>query len=159
MPGQITLVDLGDALLGQFSDKAHGYALDKLTEAGADVRLRVGVTAIHPDEVQFNDGSVISTRTVVWGGESRGLRSRRPLDPPQVAVVASTCPGPHGGRLPRCLCRGRCREHPSGEDGAALPQLGSVAQQSGKWAGQNIVRELHGEPTKPLSTRTRALWR
>jgi NADH:ubiquinone reductase (H+-translocating) len=39
---------------------------------------------------------------------------------------------------------------PSGEDGAALPQLGSVAQQSGKWAGQNILRELHGEPTKPF---------
>jgi hypothetical protein len=40
VPGQITLVDLGDALLGQFSDKAHKYALKKLTEAGAEVRLR-----------------------------------------------------------------------------------------------------------------------
>ena len=91
VPGQITLVDLGNALLGQFSDKAHEYALEKLTEAGADVRLGVGVTSIHPDEVQFNDGSAIPTRTVVWGGGSRGLRSRRPLDPPRVAVVASTC--------------------------------------------------------------------
>jgi NADH:quinone reductase (non-electrogenic) len=33
VPGQITLVDRGNALLGQFSDKAHGYALEKLTEA------------------------------------------------------------------------------------------------------------------------------
>jgi NADH:ubiquinone reductase (H+-translocating) len=29
--------------------------------------------------------------------------------------------------------------------GAALPQLGSVAQQSGKWAARNIVRELRGQ--------------
>ena len=90
LPGQITVVDRGNALLGQFSDKAHEYALEKLTEAGAQVRLGVGVTAVHPDRVQFDDGSTISARTVVWGGESRGLRSRRPPDLLQVAVVAST---------------------------------------------------------------------
>src|SRR5215212_7833785 len=49
VPGQITLVDLGDALLGQFSDKARKYALKKLTEAGAEVRLGVGVTSIDLD--------------------------------------------------------------------------------------------------------------
>ena len=68
LPGQITLVDLGDVLLGQFSGKAHEYALEKLTEAGAEVRLGVGVTAVHPDGVQVDDGSAISTRTVVRGG-------------------------------------------------------------------------------------------
>ena len=111
VPGQITLVDLGDALLGQFSDKAHEYALKKLTEAGAEVRLGVGVTSIHPDRVQFNDGSAISTRTVVWGGGSRGLRwpDRRPL--PRSRWPPRRPPGPHGGRLPGCLCRGRRREH------------------------------------------------
>ena len=46
---------------------------------------------------------------------------------------------------------------PSGENGAALPQLGSVAQQSGKWAGQNIVRELHGEPTKPFAYKDKGI--
>ena len=151
VPGQITLVDRGDALLGQFSDKAHEYALEKLTEAGAQVRLGVGVTAIHPDGVQFNDGSAISTRTVVWGGGESG------------SAVAQTA-GPslgRGGRLdvrpdltvagyPGVYAVGDVANIPSGEDGAALPQLGSVAQQSGKWAAQNIVRELHGEPTKPF---------
>ena len=38
-PGQITIVDRGPALLGQFSSKAHEYAHRKLTEAGADVKL------------------------------------------------------------------------------------------------------------------------
>jgi NADH:ubiquinone reductase (H+-translocating) len=151
VPGQITLVDRGDALLGQFADKAHGYALEKLTEAGAQVRLGVGVTAVHPDSVQFNDGSAISTRTVVWGGGESG------------SAVAQTA-GPslgRGGRLdvrpdltvagyPGVYAVGDVANIPSGEDGVALPQLGSVAQQSGKWAAQNILRELHGEPTKPF---------
>ena len=39
---------------------------------------------------------------------------------------------------------------PYGENGAALPQLGSVAQQSGKWAAQNILREIRGKPTEPF---------
>ena len=89
VPGQITLVDRGNALLGQFSDKAHGYALEKLTEAGADVRLGVGVTAVHPDGVQFDDGSAISTRTVVWGGGESGS-----------AVAQASGPSPdRGGRV------------------------------------------------------------
>jgi NADH:ubiquinone reductase (H+-translocating) len=151
VPGQITLVDRGDALLGQFADKAHGYALEKLTEAGAEVRLGVGVTSIQPDRVQLNDGSVISTRTVVWGGGESG------------SAVAQTA-GPslgRGGRLdvrpdltvagyPGVYAVGDVANIPSGEDGVALPQLGSVAQQSGRWAAQNILRELHGEPTKPF---------
>jgi NADH dehydrogenase len=39
---------------------------------------------------------------------------------------------------------------PSGDNGRALPQLGSVAQQSGKWAAQNIVRDLRGERAQPF---------
>ena len=150
VPGKITLVDLGDALLGQFPDKAHEYALEKLTEAGADVRLGVGVTAVHPDRVQFNDGSAISTRTVVWGGGE------------SASAIAQTA-GPsrgRGGRIdvrpdlsvagyPRTYAVGDVANIPSGDD-TALPQLGSVAQQSGKWAAENILRELRGKPTEPF---------
>ncbi len=151
MPGQITLVDRGDALLGQFSDKAHEYALKKLTEAGAEVRLGVGVTAVHPDGVQLDDGSAISTETVIWGGGESGS-----------AVAQSTGPTPgRGGRLdvrpdlavagyPGAYAVGDVANIPSGDDAASLPQLGSVAQQSGKWAGENILRELHGKPTEPF---------
>ncbi len=151
VPGQITLVDRGDALLGQFSDKAHGYALKKLTEAGAGVRLGAGVSAVQPDGVQFEDGSAISTRTVVWGGGESGSA---------VAQTAGPSPG-RGGRLevqpdltvagyPGTYAVGDVANIPHGDDAVVLPQLGSVAQQSGKWAGRNIRRELDGKPTEPF---------
>ncbi len=38
---------------------------------------------------------------------------------------------------------------PSG-DGRFYPQLGSVAQQSGRWAAENILREHRGSSTKPF---------
>jgi hypothetical protein len=111
----------------------------------------VGVTEVHPDGVQFNDGSAISTRTVVWGGGESGSA---------VAQAAGPSPG-RGGRLdvrpdltvagyPGTYAVGDVANIPYGDDAAALPQLGSVAQQSGKWAAQNILRELHGNPTEPF---------
>ena len=148
--GKITIVDRSPALLGQFSSKAHDYALAKLTEVGADVKLAVGVTAVHPDRVEFDDNTTIPARTVVWGGGE------------SAAAVAHTA-GPvlgRGGRLdvrpdltidgcPGVYAVGDVANIPSTE-GTALPQLGSVAQQSGVWAAQNILRERGGMSTKPF---------
>jgi NADH dehydrogenase len=151
-PGRITLVDRGDVLLGQFSRKAHTYAHDKLTAAGATLRLHTGVTAVHPDRVELDDGSAIATRTVIWGGGESGAA---------VAAGAGPAPG-RGGRLdvqpdlavpgyPGVYAVGDVANIPSRDDeGRALPQLGSVAQQSGRWAGRNIVRELRGQHTEPF---------
>ena len=36
------------------------------------------------------------------------------------------------------------------QHGHVLPQLGSVAQQSGAWAAHNIVANLSGKPTRPF---------
>jgi NADH dehydrogenase len=158
-PAQITLVDRGDALLGQFSSKAHQYALDKLTEAGAEVRLGVGVTAVHGDRVEFDDGSSILTRTVVWGGGESGA---------EIAQGAGPAPG-RGGRInvlpdltvpgcPGSYAIGDVANIPSqGDPQTPLPQLGSVAQQSGTWAGKNILRELAGERTEPFAYKDKGI--
>jgi len=150
--GKITIVDRSPALLGQFSSKAHDYALAKLTEVGADVKLAVGVTAVHPDRVEFDDNTTIPTRTVVWGGGE------------SAAAVAHTA-GPvlgRGGRLdvrpdltidgyPGVYAVGDVANIPSADEGApTLPQLGSVAQQSGRWAAENILHEMRQKPAKPF---------
>ena len=38
----------------------------------------------------------------------------------------------------------------SGADGNPLPQLASVAEQSGKWCARNIAADIAGEPRKPF---------
>jgi NADH dehydrogenase len=152
VPGQITIVDHGSALLGQFSSKAHHYAVKKLTEAGAEIKLESGVTAVHPDHVEFADGSTVPARTVVWGGGESGSA---------IAQTAGSVPG-RGGRIdvspdltvkgfPGVYAVGDVANIPSDDEGGpAFPQLGSVAQQSGLWAAENILRERRGEATKPF---------
>jgi NADH dehydrogenase len=150
-PGRITLVDRGDALLGAFSDKSHEYAHERLTEQGAEPRLGTGVSAVHADRVEFDDGSSIRTRTVIWGGGE------------SAASVVADVPGlptGRGGRvdvLPDLTVEGHPHVYAVGDvanipgkDGTILPQLGSVAQQSGAWAAANILRELHGDKAKPF---------
>src|SRR4051794_32921915 len=150
--GKITIVDRAPMLLGQFSSTAHDYALRKLTEAGAAVKLEIGVTAVHPDRVEFDDGTTIPARTVVWGGGESASAVAQTLGP----VLG------RGGRLnvrpdltvdgyPGVYAVGDVANIPSGDDGVpTLPQLGSVAQQSGRWAAENILRERGQKTAKPF---------
>jgi NADH dehydrogenase len=158
-PGRIIIVDHGSALLGQFSSKAHHYAVKKLTDAGVQIELESSVTAVYADHVEFGDGSTVPARTVVWGGGESGS---------VVAQTAGPVPG-RGGRIdvlpdltvegfPGVYAVGDVANIPSDDKGGpALPQLGSVAQQSGLWAAENIFRERRGEPTKPFAYKDKGI--
>ena len=149
-PASVHLVDHGQALLAPFSGKSHEYALDKLTEFGVTVTFGTAVTQVGDDVVQLSDGRSLPTRTVIWGGGESAS-----------AVAGTTgAPAGRGGRIdvgadlfvpgfPGVLAVGDVANIP-GADGKALPQLGSVAQQSGKWAAGNIVRIEKGKPTRPF---------
>jgi NADH dehydrogenase len=146
----VHLVDHGKALLGPFSDKSHEYALRKVTEFGVQVSFGVAVTEVGTDSVTLSDGTTLPTTTVIWcGGESASA----------VADSAGAKPG-RGGRIDvapdlsvpgfdNVWAVGDVANIP-GPDERSLPQLGSVAQQSGRWLGHNIRRTIDGEPTKPF---------
>jgi NADH dehydrogenase len=149
-PARVVLVDRGTALLAPFTDAAHHYAHGHLTGVGVEVRLGTGVAAVHPDRVELDDGTAIPTRTVVWGGGE----SAAPI------VLDAGVPTGRGGRvdvaadlgvpgLPGVYAVGDAANIP-GPDGRTLPQLGSVAQQSGRAAGANVLRERRGAPTEPF---------
>ena len=114
-PGQITIVDRGPALLGPFSEKAHKYVAEKLTEVGATIRLKTGVSAVHEDRVDLDDGSShpssdrgLGRGRVGCGGRPDGRPSDRPRWP------AGRAAGPDSRRIPRRLRGRRRRQHPRG---------------------------------------------
>src|SRR4051794_34498751 len=128
---RIHLVDLGPSLLGPFSEKAHDYVAKVLHRKGVHLHLGTAVTEVGPGHVTLGDGTTIRTRCVVWGG---GIKA-----PP----VAAACglPQGRGGRIdvqpdltvegfPGVYVVGDAANVP-GTGGTALPQLGSVALQTG----------------------------
>jgi NADH dehydrogenase len=151
--GSVHIVDRGSALLGQFSDKAHTYAKQKLTREDVTLHLGRGVTRVHADGVELDDGTSITAKTVIWAGGESGA---------DIAQGCGPAPG-RGGRIdvrtdltvegyPGVFAVGDVANVPSGPgtDAETLPQLGSVAQQSGAWAAQNIIRARQGAQLKPF---------
>jgi NADH dehydrogenase len=79
VPGQITIVDHGSALLGQFSSKAHHYAVKKLTDAGRRSSSSQASPRFIPIMSSSRTAALSGSGSGVGGGES-GQRSRKPLD-------------------------------------------------------------------------------
>jgi NADH:ubiquinone reductase (H+-translocating) len=61
------LVDIAPAVLPELGPELGRLALDLLQERGVDVRLQVSVESVDAHTVRLTDGSVIATRTLVWG--------------------------------------------------------------------------------------------
>jgi len=147
---RIYLIDHGPVVLAAFSEKAHDYAAKKLEHKGVILKLSTGVSEVSADSVTLSDGSKIPTRTVVWAG---GLQA------PEMIGKVGLGQG-RGGRLtaepdltvedhPRVYAIGDVANIPD-HDGNALPQLGSVALQAGRWAGGNILADHAGKPRRPF---------
>jgi NADH:ubiquinone reductase (H+-translocating) len=154
---KVILVDLGHTLLGGFSPEAGEYAARQLQHRGVQLRLGVGVTEVAADHVTLADGTTIPTRLVVWGGGEKA----------SPVVEASGLPLGRGGRIdvqpdltvpghPNIYAIGDAANIPYGDE-PALPQLGSVAQQAGRWAGDNIVAAAHGKATTPFHYRDKGI--
>jgi NADH dehydrogenase len=148
---QIHLVDHGDALLKPFSDKAHGYVAKVLEEKGVKVHLGTGVQEVGTGHAMLSNGTTIATRCVIWGG---GIQAAA------VAADGGLAQG-RGGRVdvegdltlaghPGVYVIGDVANIPEA-GGGALPQLGSVALQSGHWAADNIRADFEGKPRKPFN--------
>jgi NADH:ubiquinone reductase (H+-translocating) len=147
----ITLVDAGPELFGMFKPKLREYARTALTERTVEVRSNEQVGAVSATRVTLKSGEVLKTHTLVWGaglqgnpivqslgidlerGNRVGMDSALTLaDHPEVYVVGDIA----------------AIHDPKSEQ--VLPQLGSVALQSGEHAGETIARRIKDKKTKPF---------
>jgi NADH dehydrogenase len=147
---RVYLVDLVHHLLNGFSEKSQAYAAEVLAKRGVELRLGSAVKDVTPTHVRLADGSQIRARIVIWAGGLKAASLAEHLDVKQG----------HGGRLdvePDFTLKG----HPGvyalgdfanirGKDGKPLPQLGSVAQQAGRYCATHIANQIRGVPTGPF---------
>jgi NADH dehydrogenase len=153
----VYLLDYGDALLKPFSDSAHDYVAKVLTDRKVELRLGTGVKEVGPGHALLSDGAVIPTRCVIWGG---GITAA------QVAAEGGLADG-RGGRVdvqpdltlagnPGVYVIGDVANIP-GPGNESLPQLGSVALQSGKTAADNILADFEGKPRTAFAYRDKGI--
>src|SRR4030095_8965752 len=68
---KVALLAPTDHLLAPFHPSSRKHALDILAKRGVEVRLGQALERATPDEVVLKDGTVIPTRTLIWGAGVR----------------------------------------------------------------------------------------
>ncbi len=144
----VVLVEMGEHLLAPFDDSLRRYALKELIKRGVDVRLKTAISEVHPDKVDFKDGSSMPVDLVIWAAGVSGYPGVRDWGLPI-------------GRAGRMEVNGDTRVvgfeniFAIGDSSLIvdnpLPQLAQPALQMGKHAGQQIARLHRGLPTETFS--------
>ena len=146
---RVIIVEMGKEVLAPFKDNLRKYAKEELEERRVEVRLGEAVKEVGPTFVRLESGEKIKAHTLIWAA---GVRAN-----PLADILG--LPQGRGGRIklnpdlsvpehPEIFVVGDMGEVAS--KGKVLPQLGSVAMQSGDHVAQQISRRLAGEPTQPF---------
>jgi len=146
---RIIMVEMGKEVLAPFKDNLRAYAKEELERRRVEVRLGEAVAEVGSTFVRLKSGEEIKAHTLIWAA---GVRAN-----PLADMLG--LPQGRGGRMklnpdlsvpdhPEIFVVGDLGEVTS--DGKVLPQLGSVAMQSGEHGGRQIARRLHGEPGQPF---------
>jgi NADH dehydrogenase len=148
---RVTLIEAGPELFGMFKPKLRDYAEEALTERGVEVRTGAAVASVTPTTVELKSGETLKAHTLVWGAGLQG-------NPLVQSLERAHERGSRIGVGPDLTLPGRPEVFVVGDVAAitdakteqVLPQLGSVALQSGEHAGKTIADRIAGREPKPF---------
>ena len=148
---RIVLVEAGPALLSMFVPSIRSYTRKALEKRGVEVMLGEVVSSVEPTRVTLKSGTVIDAHTLVWGAGLQASPTSAELGVElQRGGRVPTEPDLHLAGHPEVFVVGDMAWTTDTGTGDVLPQLGSVALQAGKQAGQNIARLTEGKDTEPF---------
>jgi len=151
---RVILVEAGPTVFAMFKPNLQAYATEALQQRTVEVVTGERVASVAPTRVTLKSGDSIATHTLVWGAglqgnklvQSLGLdleRGNRIGVGPDLTVTGH----------PDVYAVGDGAAITDAKTGQVLPQLGSVALQSGEHVGETIARRLKGKEPKPFKYR------
>ena len=148
---RIVLVEASPEVFSMFEPDIRSYTRRALTERGVEVMTGEVVASVSPQEVKLKSGKALSAHTLVWGAGLQGNELVRSLGLElergnRLAVDDELRLPEH----PEVYVVGDIAAITDAKTGKVLPQLGSVALQSGEHAGETIARRLAGKEPKPF---------
>jgi NADH dehydrogenase len=148
---RILLVEAGPELFSMFKPDIRAYAMEALTKRTVEVMTGERVASVAPTRVNLQSGTVLEAHTLVWGAglsgnslvQSLGLELERGN---RIGVGPELDLPGH----PEVYAVGDIAAITDAKTKQVLPQLGSVALQSGEHVGETIARRVAGKKTKPF---------
>jgi NADH dehydrogenase len=149
---RVILVEAGPELFSMFKPNLREYAAKALADRTVEVRTGEAVAGVSPTRVTLKSGEVLNAHTLVWGAGLQGtpvaLTFGLDLERGNRIGVDGdlTLPG-----HPEVYVVGDAAAIFDEKTQQVLPQLGSVALQSGEHVGETIARRVAGKKTKPFA--------
>jgi NADH dehydrogenase len=148
---RVILVEAGPELFAMFKPKLREYTAKALADRTVEVRTGAMVSSISPTRVTLKSGEELKTHTLVWGAGLQGNRLVQTLGTElqrgnRLGVGADLTLPDH----PEVYALGDIAAITDAKTEQSLPQLGSVALQSGEHAGESIARRIAGKEPKPF---------
>jgi len=148
---KVTLVEASPEIFSMFKPNIQEYAKEALTKRGVEVRTGEVVASVTPKRVTLKSGDEIPSHTLVWGA---GLQGNELVQSLGVELE-------RGNRLgvdeqlrlpshPEVFVVGDVAAITDAKTEQVLPQLGSVALQSGEHVGETIGRLVAGKEAEPF---------
>ena len=147
---RIILVDPNQVIGATFAENARPIVREALAALGVETRLNVRVTAVDANAVTLSSGETIPARTVVWCGGMRASPVAQTIDVERdrlgrlhVDQFMRLIAAPNifaAGDVAACVVDG---EH-------STVMSCQFARPMGRFAGNNVVADLLGQPMLPL---------
>jgi NADH dehydrogenase len=148
---RVILVEAGPELFSMFKPKLREYTTKALTDRTVEVMTGAMVSSVSPTRVKLKSGEELEAHTLVWGAglqgnqlvQTLGLELQRGN---RIGVGPDLALPDH----PEVYVLGDAAAIVDAKTEQVLPQLGSVALQSGEHAGETIARRIAGKEPKPF---------
>ena len=148
---RVILVEAGPELFPMFKPKLREYTQQALIDRGVVVKTGTAVASVEPNRVTLKSGETLEAHTLVWGAglqgnplvQSLGLELQRGN---RIGVGPDLTLPDH----PDVYVVGDVAAITDAKTEQVLPQLGSVALQSGEHAGKSIADRIAGKEPKPF---------
>jgi NADH dehydrogenase len=148
---RVTLVEAGPDLFVMFKPNLREYTAKALADRTVEVKTGAMVSSVSPTRVKLKSGEELKAHTLVWGAglQANGLVQTLGLELQRGNRIGV---GPDLTILehPEVYALGDIAAIVDEKTGQVLPQLGSVALQSGEHAGEQIARRMASKDTKPF---------
>ena len=151
---RIILVEAGPEVFAMFKPDIRAYTEKALQERTVELITGDAVASITPTRVTLKSGTELKAHTLVWGAGLQGNELVRSLGLDlQRGDRIGVGPELNLPEHPEVYAVGDIAAITDAKTNQILPQLGSVALQSGEHAGETIARRLAGKETKPFKYR------
>jgi NADH:ubiquinone reductase (H+-translocating) len=151
---RIILVEAGPEVFAMFKPDIRAYTEKALQKRTVELITGDAVDSISPTRVKLKSGTTLSAHTLVWGAGLQGNALVRSLGLDlqrgnRIGVGPELSLADH----PDVYAVGDIAAITDAKTSQVLPQLGSVALQSGEHAGDTIARRIAGKKTRPFKYR------